>query len=62
VKKISSAWIIMENRESYRVRRRQHWLEWLQLCRKSIVAGKHAYYLQCIFPVIKVRTLRMKKS
>lgn len=45
MKRLLSAWMTMGNRESYRVRRRLHKLEWLQLCRKNTVAGKGVCYL-----------------
>lgn len=51
----------MENKESCRVRRKLHQLEWLQLCRKSMVAEKGVCYLQCIFLVKEVRMLRMRR-
>ena len=37
-------------------------LEWLKLCRLSIVIGRRVYCLQSIFLVTRVRMLRMWKS
>ena len=35
----------MDKRESWRVRKRQHQLEWLHLCKQSAVIGKGVCYL-----------------
>lgn len=61
MRNILSSWMTLGNKRSYRVRRRQNKLEWLQLCRQSAVAEKGVCYLQCIFIVIKVMMLRMRR-
>lgn len=57
--RLLSALMTMGNKESYRVRRKQHRREWLQICRPSVVVGKGVCYLQCTILVTKVRKLRI---
>lgn len=44
MKRLWSSWITMDKKESWRVIRRLHQSEWLQLCKQSIAVGKGVCY------------------